>query len=421
MPYFSLHVSSLRMLVLVALDLFLARAGQLEGANSVMMTSNDDDVNFHHRNTLFLFAFPIFHLFLSQHQIERVILTSATIMAKGSSSPFAAALLLVAVHASHGSAFQIPLSSDSLSAFAHKASSELISFTPPITLPSSPDPEVEAEVFSNLSHAFGEILPLMGGPTLIFRLSILFGRTFQLAADYISDKSVLSKELPFELPLLGISLVLVWRSLAPILKAVFTTPSELDQIVFEQLFEPVGVNWLQFRSLLATACIDWVEKDPGHVLESETESAVLDDTVYLYWLYEGEVSAHYQGDLMWEVERHDGKSIDDPTAVGLFADMKFLYSLDLKEKHDQSKEEVKIVRYPLATLKVGSKGASLMRISSSRLFDLMEHDEQLEASIRKLLLKSLQRKVGLLLRSKSEGQLASSQQMLEQLPNELSL
>jgi hypothetical protein len=325
-------------------------------------------------------------------------------------------LVLVILLVGSGSAFQVPLPAESVIVLFQKASSALTANLVVPTLP-EPSPQVEAEVFSDLSHAFGEVLPLMGGPTLIFRLSILVGRAFQVASDYLSDQSVLSDDFAFEIPLLGVSSVLVWRSLAPILQAVLTTPSPLDEIVFEQLFQPVGVNWLQFRSMLAT-CIDWVDIEPGHVLESEDEAPALNDTVYLYWLYEGEVAGYYKGDLMWEVERHNGKSIDDPKAVGLFADMKFLYSLDLKEKKAKSLDnEVAVVRYPLATLIVGRKGATLMRIESEKMFDLMDHDEQLAASIRKLLLKSLQRKVGLLLRSKSEG---SPSRLLE-LPQELSL
>ena len=56
----------------------------------------------------------------------------------------------------------------------------------------------------------------------------------------------------------------------------------------------------------------------------------------------------------------------------------------------------------MATFRVGQKGATLMRIEADALYELMEHDEHLANSIRQLLLKSLQRKVGLLLRSKSQ-------------------
>jgi CRP-like cAMP-binding protein len=59
------------------------------------------------------------------------------------------------------------------------------------------------------------------------------------------------------------------------------------------------------------------------------------------------------------------------------------------------------MQYPMATIKIGEKETTLMRINSKILLELMDHDEQLALSIRSLLLKSLQRKVGHLLNAKA--------------------
>jgi hypothetical protein len=224
-----------------------------------------------------------------------------------------------------------------------------------------------------------------------------------MESDYISDRMFVTDDLYFNVPLLGVSLFLVWRSLAPILKAVILTkPSALDKIAFEQLFQPVGINWLQFRTMLAS-CLDWVWLEPGQVLECESEAfnETASEKEYLYWLYEGDVTGYYEGNFLTNIERHDGKSIDDPSAVGLLADMRFLYNLDLKQKM-KTQSDVEVVKYPMATFRVGKRGATLMRVEADQLYALMEHDEHMEKSIRQLLLKSLQRKVGLLLRSNSE-------------------
>lgn len=260
--------------------------------------------------------------------------------------------------------------------------------------------QMEAELLGDISHVLTDITPLVGAPTLVFRLSILIGRLFAMESDYLPDKLIVKDELFFQLPLLGLSAVLAWRSLIPFLKAVSTKTSKLDDHVFEQLFKPVGVNPIQFRSMVAT-CIDWVVLDPGSQVVCENEDPLADETVYLYWLYEGDVTGAYEGNLWTHIERHNGKSIDDPSAVGLLSDMKFLYSLDMKQKK-KIDSDVEIIKYPMATFRVGQKGATLMRIEADALYELMEHDEHLANSIRQLLLKSLQRKVGLLLRSKSE-------------------
>ena len=261
-------------------------------------------------------------------------------------------------------------------------------------------PQLEAEILADMSHLFIDITPLLEAPTIILRLSILMGRLLAMESDYLPDQMIVKDDLVFELPLLGLSSVLTWRSLVPFLKAVTTKTSALDEIVFKQLFEPVGVNPIQFRSMVAT-CIDWEVLDPGAQVVCEHDDPSADETVYLYWLYEGDVIGTYEGIDWTHIERHNGKSIDDPSAVGLLSDSKFLYSLDLKETR-KNKVEIENVKYPMSTFRVGQQGATLMRIESDALYDLMEHDEHLAASIRKLLLKSLHRKVGLLLRSKSQ-------------------
>ncbi|KAI2489560.1 hypothetical protein MHU86_25029 [Fragilaria crotonensis] len=260
---------------------------------------------------------------------------------------------------------------------------------------------MEAELLGDISHVLTDITPLVGAPTLVFRLSMLIGRIFAMESDYLPDKLIVKDELFFQLPLLGLSAVLAWRSLIPYLKAVSTKTSKLDDHVFEQLFKPVGVNPIQFRSMVAT-CIDWVVLDPGSQVVCENEDPLADETVHLYWLYEGDVTGAYEGNLWTHIERHNGKSIDDPSAVGLLSDMKFLYSLDMKQKK-KIDSDVEIIKYPMATFRVGQKGATLMRIEADALYELMEHDEHLANSIRQLLLKSLQRKVGLLLRNNRKG------------------
>lgn len=271
---------------------------------------------------------------------------------------------------------------------------------PPTLSSTSTTPQLEAEILGDISHVFTDITPLLEAPTLIFRLSMLIGRILAMESDYLPDQMIVKDDLVFQVPLLGLSMVLAWRSLVPFFKAVTTKTTPLDEIVFKQLFEPVGVNPIQFRSMVAT-CIDWEILDPGAQVVCENDDPSADETVYLYWLYEGDVTGTYEGIHWTHIERHNGKSIDDPSAVGLLSDLKFLYSLDLKEKM-KNKAEVENIKYPMSTFRVGQQGATLMRIESDALYDLMEHDEHLAASIRKLLLKSLQRKVGLLLRSKSQ-------------------
>ena len=116
---------------------------------------------------------------------------------------------------------------------------------------------MKAELLRDVSHVLTDITPLVGAPTLVFRLSMLIGRIFAMESDYLPDKLIIKDELLFQLPLLGLSANLAWSSTILFLKAVSTKTSTLDDQVFQQLFKPVGVNPIQFRSMVAT-CIDWV-------------------------------------------------------------------------------------------------------------------------------------------------------------------
>jgi hypothetical protein len=262
------------------------------------------------------------------------------------------------------------------------------------------NPQVEAEILGDVSHILTDVAPFLQMSTLLYRICIFIGRIFAMESDYLPDQFIMKDDLLFQLPLLTLSATLAWNSMMPYLKAFYVKTTPLDDIVYRQLFEPVGVNFIQFRSMVAT-CIDWEILDPGSQIVCENEDPSAEGPVYLYWLYEGDVIGAYEGNLWTHIERHSGKSIDDPSAVGLLSDMKFLYSLDLKEKKKKNSNAV-VIKYPMATFHVGQMGATLMRIESDALYELMEHDEHLEASIRQLLLKSLQRKVGLLLRSHSQ-------------------
>jgi hypothetical protein len=160
----------------------------------------------------------------------------------------------------------------------------------------------------------------------------------------------------------------------------------------------------------------------------------------LYWLYKGDVKVSYNGRLISYIERNNGRFIDDPNSSGLLADMRFLYQMDEKIEGTQSKsqsnyqnrilsyfqnpfaaisdaeEEEDIVEeerkqeeqygrrritYPMTTMVIGDKGGTLLRMDSVKLLQLMEDDNNLSDSMRRLMLKSLQRKVGHLLDSQT--------------------
>jgi hypothetical protein len=279
------------------------------------------------------------------------------------------------------------------------------------------------DLLKDISHVALDLFPYFAPTTVILRLSLVVGQLFDFASEYFPDGFVNPDELFFQICALVISFFLLSRSAYPLLRATLAKTTELDQIVFQQLFEPMDVSWLQYKSMLAAECVDWIKVPPGHLLVSEDEGFVplqeasiansrklqreeMEKVEYLYWMYNGDVVLSFKGSHLYHIERSNGKSIEDPSAVGFLADMRFLYKLDHRKRKEMERKGVypvhtQSMQYPMATIKIGEKETTLMRINSKILLELMDHDEQLALSIRSLLLKSLQRKVGHLLNAKA--------------------
>ena len=277
----------------------------------------------------------------------------------------------------------------------------------------------------DISHVALDLFPYFAPTTVILRLSLVVGQLFDFASEYFPDGLVHPDELFFQTCSLVISFFLLSRSAYPLLRATLAKTTDLDQIVFQQLFKPMDVSWLQYKSMLAAECVDWIKLPPGSLLVSEDEGFVplqdpsiansgklqreeREEVEYLYWMYNGDAVLSFKGSHLYHIERSDGKSIEDPSAVGFLADMRFLYKLDHRKRKEMERKGVypmctQSLQYPMATIHIGEKETTLMRINSKILFELMDHDEQLALSIRSLLLKSLQRKVGHLLNTKATG------------------
>ena len=313
-------------------------------------------------------------------------------------------------------------------------------------------PLVEAEVLNDLSHLASDLAVYITPATSYLRLAAFIGRILSMTSDYVSDYTILPEEFIFQHIMLFTTLGLLIKSIAPILQSSFVQTTEFDDDAYRMLFEPIGVSWIQYKSLRVT-CVDWITVDANTVLVNEHEaqafkpSPILENatfaselgnlfrdsqemelltpsfnnTDYMYWLYRGHVSVSYDGKKYYEVTRTRGKYIDDPEALGFLADMRFLYMIDrnrrrkrlMELRHINTKTKARHTSYeshssasqswkggyPMATITVKNSEAVLLRVNGSRLLQMMEDDEPLSASVRLLLMMSLQRKIGALLRT----------------------
>lgn len=285
------------------------------------------------------------------------------------------------------------------------------------------DPTIEAEVLSDLAHVALDLSIFMTPVTVLLRAFSVIGRVLDMGADYIPDHVIRTDDLVFNGAMLAVYFSLLGKSVVPVIRGIFVELSDVDEEIYEQLFQPVGVSKIQFKSIRA-ASIDYIDVEPNSNIFCEPQSPDCEtcdednlngfsSSDYMYWLYMGVVETSFEGLPISYVERNNGRSIDDPGAMGLLGDIRFLNRLDeeklamktndfrlLNDEPTENLLSVPKFNYPLPTYKSGPKGAKLLRINSNKVLELMKHDDELAASVRGLLLKSLQRKVGHLLLSK---------------------
>lgn len=320
------------------------------------------------------------------------------------------------------------------------------------------EPEGQAALLDDLAELSSDIALISAPETVILRLSAVIEKILQLTSNYLPEQSLRIDELAINIPILTLSVFLFSRSASPIFKAQFVELDDLDLCAYELCFEPVGITLVQFKCMKATGCFDIIDCPPGKILIDENENysrspdghllqstASFDDEwKYLYWQIDGSVVRSFRGNVFGVVERTYGKHIDDPEALGLLGDTRFLINLEAEERAQQrrrrgsnnnnrsdtrdicTEEEVRnyncdrvdnsdvgaSVQYPIATITIGSLGARLLRINSHLLYDLMDHDQRLESSIRLLLLKSLKRKIGSLLIAQELNSIESNRDII---------
>jgi len=255
--------------------------------------------------------------------------------------------------------------------------------------PTAADPLLEAELLNDFSHVALDLVTFFGPAKIAVRAAAVAGRIFAMAADYLPDHSMHPEEIAFQ----GFMLTAAWVGLfkAALPMALSTLASNItlqDGKAFSLLFEPAGMTWSQFKALSVFA-LDWVTVDAGKTITSDEDSAEDD---YIYWLYSGQVSVESKGKEIYSVSR-EGGNLKNEAAVGLLGESRLLRRMDEKKKKKRKSSKSDAKEYPRSTVKAGSGGATLLRIHTSNLSQLMESDQELDQVMRTLLFQGMQDKL----------------------------
>jgi hypothetical protein len=268
------------------------------------------------------------------------------------------------------------------------------------------DPKLELELMNDASNVALGVSSLLNPSTVWLRLCNVLGRILIISAD-IQKGITAPDEWVFQLTMLGILMRLLLGSAMPLVFAVFSISSlsVRDRRTFSLLFESVGLTVLQYKTLLASTTLDWIQY--------EADTSVELDGSFMYFLYSGEattqlaVTSNKEDTFDTSVEsiRSDAKLLGASNRI--FGDVQFaaaLESLVYKKttkscKSDKKAQSQVVVPDGNSTavaesrIVVGSQGASMLRISTDKIIKLMKNDNELTSSIQRLVSVSMQEKL----------------------------
>jgi hypothetical protein len=271
-------------------------------------------------------------------------------------------------------------------------------------------PLIEAEVLNDMAHLTLDLASFFGPARLAIRAAAVLGRMAVMGADYLPDHSMLPEELVFQFFMLGLAWMALVKSAMPVVLSVMASNITLrDGKAFSLLFGPAGMTWPQYKALSVTA-LDWVKVEPGETVTSDELSSPDDVDEYIYWLYAGETVVESQGKVLHNVKRAVGgttTSLKEDAGRGLLGEMRLLRHMQAKDRggpfskrkaknHNKDKEHedtTSTKSYPRTTVKAGDAGATLLRIHTSNLVMLMDHDVDLAHSVRSLLFRGMHDKL----------------------------
>ena len=299
-----------------------------------------------------------------------------------------------------------------------------------LSLASSDSQELNEELLNDVSFVALDMPEFLIPNTAWLRLSNVIGRILILSSDYIQSDQISPEEWVLHASMLAVSTHMFLCCAGPLMSAIFsiTALSVRDRRAYIMLFEAVGLSVLQFKTLLSSKTLDWVEHAPNEVVELNGEN--------MYFRYSGEAAipaATATGNNTGKNKNNSNvdaaKSIDNSDHIifdgealhvsnMVFGDVQFAKVLETfiyenaKKKSKSTKKKnastattkcsnnsdaTNIANNPTSSVGssfiVGPNGASMMRISTSKLLRLMKNDNELSSSVQLLVLQCMHKKL----------------------------
>ena len=278
--------------------------------------------------------------------------------------------------------------------------------------------DMEALALTDTSRFLMDVSSFLTTEKIILRLASIISRFMNIEIGVSVTPNHLTpsplEEVIFQAAMMGVSLSLLSKTALPLILSYGLTSSVpfRDRVMYHSLFHPVGVSWLQFRTMMSLAVLEWVEFAPDTITPTGLPDSPASDNAmgqYIYWLYRGDAQVILQRSdtiVRYNLKRRHGKSVlpqksnggndnsqkqsaennisslDD---FGLIADMNFVEMLG-ERKSSSDKRKGHDFLCPMPLIQSGPTGAVFVRINGKKLVQLMDDDDKLDLSIRSLLL-----------------------------------
>jgi hypothetical protein len=279
------------------------------------------------------------------------------------------------------------LDASTAAAYAFVLTSPLLAVNPPEEIEDvitalasvfSGNPAVEEEVLLDMAHVVLDFAT-SSGPDIppIMPLLPVIGRLLIIGADYLPDHSMNFEEMIFQALMLGIASNRFFHSLRTTMSIRSVQTTFQDRRVYVRTFSQVGMTWLQYKTMIAAVVIDWINIDGGEIISSEESPPNCARQECFFIVHKGSATVLCQGQVL-----------EQAISPSLLGEMRFARQLDGHEESTNDYDDL-----PRMTITAGDEGATLLRIQSSKLLELMQKDKKLANSIRSLIVKGMQDKL----------------------------
>ena len=260
------------------------------------------------------------------------------------------------------------------------------------------------ELLNDIEHVTFDLASFVTHQDLVLRIFTLIGQVCSVSAVSLPDHKVTEHEFLFQTLMLGVSTTHLSRSAVPLFNALLKPTSLRDHFAYCLFFRPKRLSWIQYKILLTA--MTWVDipphtdihtknkemedlSKPCNTLETRSKCQHTDES-FVYWIYSGDVIFNFNnGSMVYEMNRRHGKCKNDQHDFGLIGDTEFSQVLNKKTyyKNDNTYETGFQGKY-----KTSHKGATVLQLNTIKLMELMDNDENVDKSIRSMLLDSMQSK-----------------------------